>query len=299
MQLAFASLTDQGGRQRNEDSLGDWSSERLFYCVIADGAGGHGGGDTASAIVVDTVLADLRYLTLAELPPTGERLASALAHANDNIVEEQSHGGPALRDMRSTATLLAIDRERRTAAWAHCGDTRLYCFRAGKIVAQTRDHSMVQDMVDARLITAEAARHHPRRNVLFSALGTLEGLSIAAQPGTFGLCGRDAFLICTDGFWEYVEEATMLAALAQAASPRAWLEALAAHVRAHAKAGNDNFSASAVWVGDDEDGEAARDVPAAQASDRKEIRTADDEATVMRPVRSADGGRDARRSRSS
>lgn len=255
MQLAFASLTDPGGRQRNEDSLGDWSSGRLFYCVVADGAGGHGGGDTASAIVVDTVLADLRYLTLAELPPTGERLANALAHANANIVEEQAHGGAALRDMRSTATLLAIDRERRTAAWAHCGDTRLYCFRAGGIVAQTRDHSMVQDMVDARLISAEAARHHPRRNVLFSALGTLEGLNIAARPGTFELCARDAFLICTDGLWEYVEEATMLAALAQAASPRAWLEALAMHVRAHARSGNDNFSASAVWVEADEAGD--------------------------------------------
>jgi PPM family protein phosphatase len=268
VQLAFASLTDPGGRQRNEDSLGDWSSERLFYCVVADGAGGHGGGDTASAIVVDTVLADLRYLTLAELPPTGERLASALAHANDNIVEEQAHGPPGLRDMRSTAALLAIDRERRTAAWAHCGDTRIYCFRAGQIVAQTRDHSMVQDMVDARLISAEEARHHPRRNVLFSALGTLEGLNITSLPGTFGLCGHDAFLICTDGFWEYIEEAAMLAALAQAASPRAWLDALAAHLRKHAKAGNDNFSASAVWVV--EENAAARSA---------------DEATIMQPVR--------------
>lgn len=289
MQLAFASLTDQGGRQRNEDSLGDWSSERLFYCVVADGAGGHGGGDTASAIVVDTVLADLRYLTLAELPPTGERLANALAHANANIVEEQSHGGPALRDMRSTATLLAIDRERRTAAWAHCGDTRLYCFRAGTVVAQTRDHSMVQDMVDARLISAEAARHHPRRNVLFSALGTLEGLSIAAHPGTFELHARDAFLICTDGLWEYVEDATMIATLAQAVSPRAWLEALAEDVRAHAKAGNDNFSASAVWVGDDVDGEVVLAAKEAQGADKQDIiRTTDDDATVMRPTRKTD-----------
>lgn len=288
MQLAFASLTDQGGRQRNEDSLGDWSSERLFYCVVADGAGGHGGGDTASAIVVDTVLADLRYLTLAELPPTGERLAGALAHANANIVEEQAHGGPALRDMRSTAALLAIDRERHTAAWAHCGDTRLYCFRAGNIAAQTRDHSMVQDMVDARLISAEAARHHPRRNVLFSALGTLEGLSIAALPGTFELCARDAFLICTDGFWEYVEEADMMAMLAQTASPREWLEALAVHVRSHARAGNDNFSASAVWVGEDADGEVKLAPQEAQGADEREVvRTTDDEATVMRPVKNA------------
>nr|WP_218883650.1 protein phosphatase 2C domain-containing protein [Burkholderia guangdongensis] len=252
--MATASLTDPGGRSRNEDSLGEWSSERLYYCVVADGAGGHGGGDVASRIVVDTVLADLRYLTVAELPPTGERLVSALLHANDNILEEQTHGDVAVRDMRSTAVLLAIDRDCGTAAWAHCGDTRLYCFRDGRIRAQTRDHSMVQQMVDAHLLTAEDARHHPRRNVLFSALGTRDGLDVAGLGGTFALDERDALLICTDGLWEYVDEAFMLAALSHAATPAAWLDALAARVRASVtKANHDNFSAFAVWVGDASD----------------------------------------------
>lgn len=250
MQLATASLTDQGGRPRNEDALGAWSSDRLYYCIVADGAGGHGGGDVASRIVVDTALAELRYLTVAELPPTGDRLASTLHHANENLIEEQAHGDAAIQDMRSTAVLLAIDRQCQTAAWAHCGDTRLYCFRDGRIRAQTRDHSMVQQMVDARLLTADAARHHPRRNVLFSALGTHDGLEIVGIDGTFALFDRDAFLICTDGLWEYVDEACMQHALAQAASPAAWLDALAAQVRANAKVHHDNFSASAIWIGD-------------------------------------------------
>ena len=249
MQLATANLTDHGGRQRNEDSLGDWSSERLYYCVVADGAGGHGGGDVASRIVVDTVLTDLRHLTVAELPPNGERLVSALLHANENIVDEQTHG-ETVKDMRSTAVLLAIDRERHTAAWAHCGDTRLYCFREGRIRAQTRDHSVVQRMVDAQLLTLEDARRHPRRNVLFSALGTRDEIDVEGIDGTFGLLDRDAFLICTDGLWEYVDEAFMCNALAQAATPAAWLEALAAQVRATARANHDNFSAFAVWIGD-------------------------------------------------
>lgn len=250
MELATASLTDQGGRTYNEDSLGEWSSERLYYCVVADGAGGHGGGDVASKMVVDTTLADLRYLTIAELPPTGARLVNTLLHANENILEEQAHGDARVRDMRSTAVLLAIDREARTAAWAHCGDTRLYCFRGGQIRAQTRDHSMVQQMVDAHLLAPEDARHHPRRNVLFSALGTRDGLDVAGLDGTFALDERDAFLICTDGLWEYVDETFMRAALAQAATPAAWLDALAARVRATAtKVNHDNFSAFAVWVG--------------------------------------------------
>lgn len=256
MQLVTASLTDRGGRQRNEDSLGNWSSERLYYCVIADGAGGHGGGDTASRIVVDTVLADLRYLTVAELPPTGERLASALLHANENILEEQVQGSIDVRDMRSTAVLLAIDIECRTAAWAHCGDSRLYCFRDGEICAQTRDHSMVQDMVDAQLLRADEVRHHPRRNLLLSALGSRDGLNIAGRAETFELRDRDAFLMCTDGLWEYVDEDCMRDWLARSATPDAWLDALATQVRATAKANHDNFSALAVWVVDAEDPQA-------------------------------------------
>jgi serine/threonine protein phosphatase PrpC len=256
VRLATASLTDRGGRQRNEDSLGDWSSERLYYCVLADGAGGHGGGDTASAIVVDSVLADLRYLTVGELPPTGQRLASALAHANDNIVEEQTRGAAALKDMRSTAVVLAIDCEQRTAAWAHCGDSRLYCFRGGNVCAQTRDHSMVQEMVDARLLSPDAARHHPRRNVLLAALGTRVDLHITGSSGTFGLLDRDAFLLCSDGLWEYVDETGMCAALHNAATPDAWLDALAAQVRASADVNRDNLSAIAVWIVDAQDEQA-------------------------------------------
>lgn len=251
MQLVTASLTDQGGRPRNEDSFGDWSSERLYYCVVADGAGGHGGGDTASRIVVDSVLADLRYLTIAELPPTGERLASALVHANENIVEEQLRSTGPEQDMRSTAVLLAIDRECGTAAWAHCGDTRLYCFRHGEISVQTRDHSMVQEMVDAQLLAAEQMRHHPRRNVLYAALGTRDQLDVASVDGTYALREGDAFLICTDGLWEYVEEAFIRDALALSATPAAWLDTLAARVRATASASHDNYTALAVWVTDD------------------------------------------------
>jgi serine/threonine protein phosphatase PrpC len=261
VQLVTASLTDRGDRPRNEDSFGDWSSERLYYCVVADGAGGHGGGDTASRVVVDSVLADLRYLTVAELPPTGERLITALTHANENIVEEQLRGDDGKKDMRSTAVVLAIDRECATAAWAHCGDTRLYCFRHGEISVRTRDHSMVQEMVDAQLLTEHEMRRHPRRNVLYAALGTRDPLQIASVDGTFALRDGDAFLICTDGLWEYAEDAGIADALAHAATPGAWLDALGQQVRASVSANHDNFTALAVWVTGD--AEATRLMPGA------------------------------------
>ena len=76
-----------------------------------------------------------------------------------------------------------------------CGDTRLYCFQAGCIEAQTRNHSTVQDLVDAKIVTANGARYHPQRGLLFSALGTLEDLNITARPSRFVLNVRDVLLI--------------------------------------------------------------------------------------------------------
>lgn len=248
MQLKSACFTDQGGRARNEDAFGEWTSERLYYCAIADGAGGHGGGDIAAHIVVDTALADLRYLTVVEMPPDGERLRRALQHAHENIVEEQARGG-ALADMRSTALLLAIDRDRSTASWAHCGDTRLYYFCGGEIDARTKDHSVVQEMADAQLVNPEDALNHPCRNLLLSALGSPEGADIACIDGTRPVLARDAVLLCTDGLWGHADDSIMRQALAEASSPDDWLARLAERVRQVAPPGNDNFTALAIWIG--------------------------------------------------
>ncbi|BBU31937.1 serine/threonine phosphatase [Burkholderia sp. THE68] len=248
MQLESASLNEQGGRARNEDALGEWSGERLYYCVLADGAGGHGAGDVAARIVIDTTLADLRFLTVTELPPDGERLRRALLHAHANIVEEQARGGE-LADMCSTGLVLAIDRERQTAAWAHSGDTRLYWFRGGGIDARTRDHSLAQELMDASLLPFDDARQAPHRNVLVASLGTRDGARIDCVDGTRGVRPRDAVLLCTDGLWTYVDDAFMLEALRDSVSPAQWIARMSERVRASAPARHDNYSALAVWIG--------------------------------------------------
>ncbi|MCC8392522.1 serine/threonine-protein phosphatase [Paraburkholderia sp. MMS20-SJTR3] len=249
MQLQSASVSDVGGRSRNEDAYGEWRRGHLFGCVVADGAGGHGGGDTASRIVVDTVCAELERVAAANIALGAPNLMRILLRANDAIIDAQETGG-ALEHMRSTAVLLAIDELSQSAAWAHCGDTRLYCFRNGAAVVQTQDHSLVQSMLNANLLENQDVRHHPRRNVLFSALGTADEFPIAMSGEPFPLADGDAFLLCTDGFWESVDEATMIDAIGRAASPSAWLERLAAQVRDNARSGQDNFTATAVWLGD-------------------------------------------------
>jgi PPM family protein phosphatase len=249
VQLLTASVSEVGGRSRNEDAYGEWRRDHLLACVVADGAGGHGGGDAASRIVVDTVCAELDRVAAAGLALSAPNLMRILLRANDAIVDAQETGG-GLEHMRSTAVLLAIDEHAQSAAWAHCGDSRLYCFRNGATRVQTQDHSLVQSMLDANLLESQDVRHHPRRNVLFAALGTADELPIAVSSEPFPLADGDAFLLCTDGFWEYVDEAAMIDAIGRAASPSAWLERLAARVTENARPGHDNFTATAVWIGE-------------------------------------------------
>ncbi|QSN64227.1 MULTISPECIES: PP2C family serine/threonine-protein phosphatase [unclassified Caballeronia] len=249
MQLQTASVSDAGGRSRNEDAHGQWRHAALFACVVADGAGGHGGGDTASRIAVETVLAELARIAQAGVALTGPNLLRVLLRANDAIIDAQEHDGK-LAQMRSTAALLGIDEAAGHASWAHCGDTRLYCFRRGATVVQTQDHSLVQSMIDANLLEARDVRSYPRRNVLFSALGTADDLDIAVSTEPFPIADGDAFLLCTDGFWEYLDESVMIDSIGRVPTPAAWLDLMVEHLRESARPGHDNFTASAVWVGD-------------------------------------------------
>ena len=128
----------------------------------------------------------------------------------------------------------------------------MYAFRGGRIEARTRDHSLVQSLVDGGMLAPGKMSSHPQRSELLSALGVAaDELQIGVAAGQWTLAAGDVFLLCTDGVWEYVDDALIEQALADAASPHAWLEALEQCVlRAAAdKPGHDNFSALTVWVG--------------------------------------------------
>lgn len=242
--IEVAILSDPGGRPYNEDACGHWHSERHLCCVLADGAGGHGGGDVASRLAVQTLLDGF-----AERPTgSGQALAERLRAANQILLARRDTD-KRLRDMHTTVVCLVIDFVDGRAHWAHVGDSRLYWFRAGRVHDRTLDHSLVQGLLNAGVLTPEQARAHPRRSELQSALGTRpEDLQVGGSGGSVELRAGDAFLLCSDGLWELVDDAALAHALTRAGSPSAWLEALEHHVRAAAgqRAGHDNFSAIAV-----------------------------------------------------
>lgn len=249
--VEIALLSDPGGRSGNEDACGHWHSERHLCCVLADGAGGHGGGDVASRLVVQTLLG-----AFADAPSAdGAALAQLAQRANEALLA-QRESDARLRDMHTTLVCLVIDFVAARAHWVHAGDSRLYWFRDGRLRQRTLDHSLVQGLLQAGVLTPEQARAHPRRSELQSALGTrAEDLRIDAAA-TVEIEPGDAFLLCSDGLWEFIDDDAMQAALARSRTAGAWVAALEQGVReaARGRATHDNFSALAVRVLAPDDG---------------------------------------------
>lgn len=244
MKLDIAVLSRAGGRARNEDACGYWSSAEAACCVMSDGAGGHGGGDVASR----TVVGDIVHEFACGPRVSAEGLATLIRGANRAVLVKQKSQRE-LNDMRATVALLAIDCTREFALWGHVGDTRIYGFRDRHLHFQSRDHSVLQRMIDAGYGDVALLRSHPRRGVLLHALGSEEPMPPAAiKEEPLFLRDGDAFLLCTDGVWEYLTEPAMEQALAGSAHAAAWLEALEAELLRHARPGHDNYSALAVQV---------------------------------------------------
>jgi serine/threonine protein phosphatase PrpC len=242
MQLEIAVLSREGGCPVNEDAYGVWASDEACFCVLSDGAGGHGGGDVASKLAVSCVLDWFRQRPEC----SAQAVEAALAAANRAILEQQQSDSR-LAEMRATAVVLALDTVRGMATWGHLGDSRLYGFRRGRLIVQTRDHSVVQSMVEAGYIKPDELRHAPQRGRLLAALGDSEHFEPCIVPQEFALLDGDAFLMCTDGCWEYVEEAEMERALSESNSGEQWLRRLEARVLAMGRPGQDNYSALSIW----------------------------------------------------
>ncbi len=249
MQIELAIISKRGGRNYNEDACGHWHSDAHLCCVVADGAGGHGGGDKASRLAVQHVIGG--FATNPDSEPAA--LEQLIRQTSQTIIAHRADD-PALAQMHTTVVSLFVNLDTNQAAWAHSGDSRLYIFRRGRVSMQTHDHSVVQSLVDGGMLTSDQMRTHPQRSELLSALGTSdEDLMVSVSPQAWPMLPGDVFLLCTDGLWEYVEEADLEAALQAAPDPHAWLDVLEAAVLKNAahKPSHDNFSALTVWVSED------------------------------------------------
>jgi len=246
LDIAAASRSELGQRKTNEDNVRVCREGSRWVAVLADGAGGHRGGAEASRRAVDALEAALCDEDV-EFSPGVLSAAVLAAHDDVQAAQDASHG---VSRMHSTVVVLWLDLDRQSALWSHVGDSRLYRVRRGVVTALTSDDSVVQRMVDAGLITAAQAEAHPQKNQLIAALGIEDGVEPHTVPSPHGLQQGDAFLLCSDGWWDAIDDEAIGAALADASGPDDWLALMQQTIEALAAPRQDNFSAIAVWVRD-------------------------------------------------
>jgi serine/threonine protein phosphatase PrpC len=189
-----------GDRDGNEDRIGYSYSRDVLLMTVADGMGGHLGGEVAAEIAVTEVTRRFQNEARHKLRKPFDFLVSAIQSAHRAIV---SHAVEQNLLECPRTTVVACIVQNGNAYWAHAGDSRLYVLRKGQVVARTQDHSRVQMMIDAGEITPEAAARHPERNKIFSCLGGVVPPQIATGR-EFPLETGDTVVLSTDGFWGQV-----------------------------------------------------------------------------------------------
>lgn len=214
------------GRVRSNNQDSGYAGSGLF--VVADGMGGHAGGDVASSIAVRRIARTDR-LDLATPQEAELALQQALVSANQEISETVADH-PELTGMGTTVS--ALVRIGDAVATAHIGDSRIYLLRDGELSQITNDHTFVQRLVETGRITPEEAAVHPRRSVLMRVLGDIDQFP-EIDTAVIGTLPGDRWMLCSDGLSSYVSEGRILAALESAASAERAATALVAEALDH------------------------------------------------------------------
>ncbi|MGI8663856.1 MAG: Stp1/IreP family PP2C-type Ser/Thr phosphatase [Acidimicrobiales bacterium] len=247
MRFAWGSATDVGRvRTNNQDSF----LVAPAMWAVADGMGGHRGGEVASHVAIETLASsyDGDHPSIAALRGAAEVANSA--------VHDRAGGDAELQGMGTTLVAIAPvegDDGESLLAWINIGDSRLYLLRDGEIEQISEDHSLVEEMVRDGRISADEAKTHPQRNILTRALGIDVEASI--DTGSVIPYSGDRYLLCSDGLFNEVDEARMAATLRRLDDPN---EAAQELVRlALEGGGRDNITVVILNVLDD-DGAAAK-----------------------------------------
>ncbi len=241
--VRYAYLCKEGNRNKNEDSILTIDEENNSLFVIADGLGGQGDGDIASKAVVDKFRENYDNI---DKKNTREFINITIEECNKLINSKKEDS--VKTDMMSTVVALLIDKN--NIFFGHVGDSRIYRFEKDKLIERTQDHSVPQVLVKTGELKESEIRHHPDRNRLLRALGMGEKKGHINSFQTIGRNGVPmAFLLCSDGFWEFIEEKEMERILNNSNTPEQWLEVMEKEVISNGKNYNmDNYSAICVFV---------------------------------------------------
>jgi len=245
--LRSGSATDTGlVRSVNQDLAVETST--LF--AVADGMGGHAGGEVASRLAADALAAAFSR------QPTGSGLSEAVTEANA-VVWQHSQENPELRGMGTTLTALALVNEdgHDVLALVNVGDSRSYRFHDGEINQITTDHSLAEEMVRTGELTEDEAAVHPHRHILTRALGV--STDVAVDIWRIQPVRGDRYLLCSDGLTNELGPSQISEVLSSVGDPKRAAELLVQAARTHGGSDNITVVVVDVVVGDDDDEESA------------------------------------------
>lgn len=235
MTLDHYQYTGRGGRAENQDYAAQLLLPRGALWALADGVGGHGFGRMAAVTAVEC---------FAEQVRAGKGLRLAAGTANERLLQLQKRQAAGLP---MACTLVAALLQGKMLAWAHVGDSRFYFFRAGRLLFQTEDDSVCQALAKLGEIPPQELRASPDRNRLLHTLGEQPFHLHCAEE--IEILPGDAFLLCSDGFWEGVYEEEMLIDLCKSRTAREWGEHMLCRLLSRQGPEADNYTLQCCILG--------------------------------------------------
>jgi len=245
MELEIAQINRLGNRETNEDRLIVVEREQSVLLVVADGMGGHRGGDIAAQIFVDTLEKFFRKVSLPISNP--KVFLDKAINAAHKIICQKKENQQTNIDPRTTCVACII--QGKSAQWAHVGDSRLYLVRSAKILARTIDHSYVEELFRQGLISEADMLTHPKRSYLTQCIGGTEHIPDIAYGQMETLNKQDIFVLCSDGFWTALNQQS-LRDLAQHPNLEKAINNLATLAESNSYPQSDNISAIALRIKD-------------------------------------------------
>ena len=211
MRFSVYQVSRKGGREKNEDRMGYCYTRDVGLFALADGMGGHPEGEVASQLALQTLAAMFQRDAKSTLADPTRFLNESIVAGHHQLLRYATQ--KALLDTPRT-TIVACVLQGNAAFWAHCGDSRLYLVRAGKLVARTRDHSYTELQETMSQVVPIGERFN--RNVLFTCLGS-PGKPVVDTVGPMLMQKGDRILLCSDGLWGNVSDAEVTEQLSQRA----------------------------------------------------------------------------------
>jgi serine/threonine protein phosphatase PrpC len=203
MRFVVYQVSRKGGREKNEDRMGYCYTRDSGLFALADGMGGHPEGEVASQMALQALAARFQREARPELKDPTRFLHDAMIAGHHQLLRYATERS--LMDTPRT-TAVACVLQGHSAYWAHCGDSRLYLVRGGKVVARTRDHSYTE--LQTTLAHVVPPGEQVNRNVLFTCLGS-PGRPMVDTAGPLRLQPGDRLLLCSDGLWSALSDAVI------------------------------------------------------------------------------------------